>query len=187
MTTVFISGSRRLGRINDAVRERLDNITSRGFHIIVGDANGADKAMQSYLAENRYDQVTVYCSGKQCRNNLGHWNIKLVDVDKNLRGRAFYEKKDKEMAKHADFGFVLWDGKSSGSMSNALELLKSGKKVVIYFGPEKSFYNLGSFNDISALLDRCRPGDFQSLMKKITLENTPPQNTRKTQIDISFS
>ena len=32
-------------------------------------------------------------------------------------------QKDKAMAAEADYGFVLWDGKSSGSISNVFELL----------------------------------------------------------------
>ena len=47
MTTVFLSGSRHLSRINDKIRGRLENMTTGGLHIIVGDANGADKVMQT--------------------------------------------------------------------------------------------------------------------------------------------
>ena len=45
MTTIFLSGSRRLSRINLAIHKHLENMISCGLHIIVGDANGADKAM----------------------------------------------------------------------------------------------------------------------------------------------
>ena len=137
MTTVFLSGSRRLSRLNDSIRSRLDNMVENELSIIVGDANGADKAMQSYLAENSYSGVTVFCAGEHCRNNVGNWPAKNVVVDSKLSGREFYAQKDKEMARLADFGFVLWDGKSTGSIANILELLKLEKKVVVYFGPER--------------------------------------------------
>jgi hypothetical protein len=50
MTKVFIGGSRRLSQLNKDLKGRLDNIVERGFTVIVGDANGADKAVQRYLA-----------------------------------------------------------------------------------------------------------------------------------------
>ena len=62
-TTVFLSGSRNISRLNDAIRMRLQTITDKGFHVVVGDANGADKAIQSYLATMQYANVTVFCVG----------------------------------------------------------------------------------------------------------------------------
>ncbi len=38
------------------------------------------------------------------------------------------------MAKEADVGFMIWDFESSGTISNALELLEMGKKVIVYVG-----------------------------------------------------
>ena len=51
MTTVFIGGSRSITRLNDTIRSRADNIMRQRFAIVIGDANGADKVVQSYLAE----------------------------------------------------------------------------------------------------------------------------------------
>ncbi len=62
--TVFLSGSRKISRLNDDIRLRLDKITSQGLSIIVGDANGADKSIQTYLANIHYNYVTVFCSGE---------------------------------------------------------------------------------------------------------------------------
>ena len=172
MTTVFLSGSRRLSRINDAIRNRLENMISCGLHIIVGDANGADKAMQSYFAEAGYSNVTVYCAGTHCRNNVGGWTTRLVEANSNLKSRDFYAQKDKEMAKQADFGFVLWDGKSAGSMANMFELIKFNKTVVVYFGPEKEFYNLKSTDDVDKLLSKCALDTINMINKK-TRPTTP--------------
>ena len=38
--------------------------------ILVGDANGADKAVQQHVASRRYEHVLVYCMD-ECRNNIG--------------------------------------------------------------------------------------------------------------------
>jgi predicted Rossmann fold nucleotide-binding protein DprA/Smf involved in DNA uptake len=67
MTTVFLGGSRHISRLNDEVRARIDNMIERGFPIVIGDANGADKALQSYLKARGYRNVQVYCSGSSFR------------------------------------------------------------------------------------------------------------------------
>jgi len=169
-TTVFLSGSRRIGRLNDMVRSRIGNMIDQGFRILVGDANGADKALQAYLANSRYENVTVFCAGGVCRNNAGGWNVRNVEVDPKLKGRNFYTQKDKAMAGEADYGFVLWDGKSAGSINNIFELLKGRKSVVVYFAPEKAFYTLKSPSDVRMLLRHCDEDDYRSISKKIQVD-----------------
>lgn len=166
-TTVFLSGSRKISRLNDAIRIRLQTITDKHFRVVVGDANGADRAFQSYLAEVNYDNVTVFCAGDVCRNNVGSWEQKNIAVDSKLKGRDFYAQKDKAMASEADYGFVLWDGKSAGSINNVLEMMKNGKPVVIYFGPDKSFYALKEANDVKKLMERCDVSDYRTMNEKI--------------------
>ncbi len=78
MTKVFIGGSRRISRLNVAVRRRIDNIIEKGLPVLIGDANGADKAVQAYLHEKRYGPVEVFCSDETPRNNLGRWPIRRV-------------------------------------------------------------------------------------------------------------
>ena len=57
MNKVFFGGSRYIGRLNQAVKKRTDNIITNGYLILIGDANGADKAMQRYLSEKGYRNV----------------------------------------------------------------------------------------------------------------------------------
>jgi hypothetical protein len=148
MTTVFISGSREIRILTKLVRDRLQNIVNQQFSIVVGDANGADKAVQKYLAEINYTQVSVYYAGSLCRNNLGNWHVESIQVDAKLKGRDFYTQKDKAMAAQADYGFVLWDGKSIGSFNNINELLSRNKKVLVYFAPEQAFISMSKSEDI---------------------------------------
>jgi hypothetical protein len=70
MTTVFIGGSRAVARLNPMVREKLDDLMRRGCRILIGDANGADKAVQQHYAERGYRNLVVYCMDR-CRNNVG--------------------------------------------------------------------------------------------------------------------
>lgn len=166
MKTVFVSGSRRISRLNEEIRARLKNMIENQLAIIVGDANGADKAMQSYFFDEGYDNVMVYCSGPHCRNNVGRWQTFNVKVDEALKGREFYTQKDKEMAKSADVGFVLWDGKSNGSITNAMEMLSSGKSVVIYFSPRKQFHTLKSIDQLSELVSRFDGESYDEVFRK---------------------
>ena len=71
MDSVFVAGSRALSKLNVPVKERLDNIIAKQLTVLVGDANGADKAVQRHLAERHYEHVFVYCT-EVCRNNLGN-------------------------------------------------------------------------------------------------------------------
>ena len=45
MTTVFLGGSRQVSRLSTPVEKRLDKIIDQNFHVLIGDANGADKAI----------------------------------------------------------------------------------------------------------------------------------------------
>jgi len=169
MTAIFLSGSRAINRLNDQVRDRIQNMIDQGFRILVGDANGADKAIQKYLSERSYKNVVVYCAGATCRNNVGNWEINQVKVDPKLTGRAFYTQKDLQMADEADYGFVLWDGKSAGSITNVLELLKRTKSVVVYLSKSETFTNVAQAEQLNALLDTCDETEFQSISKKVNV------------------
>jgi virulence-associated protein VagC len=130
----------------------LSNIVANRIDVVIGDANGADKAMQSYFAEQKYDLVTVYCAGSVCRNNVGSWEVESINVPSNVRGREFYTAKDLEMARRADYGLILWDGSSSGSIANANELLRDGKSVRLYHSKRDEFYTLKALADLENVI-----------------------------------
>lgn len=182
-TTVFLSGSRKISRLNYMIRRRVEKMIDQGFHIIIGDANGADKALQSYLAEAHYDNVKIFCAGSTCRNNIGEWKVKNIDVNPKVKGREFYAQKDKAMALEADFGFILWDGKSAGSVNNIVELLKAHKSVVVYFAPKKEFHTLKRLGDVHPLLKHCGEIHYRNIIKKTGLDRQledlgePPQGS----------
>jgi hypothetical protein len=155
MNKVFFGGSRKITRLNQAVRERTDNIIAKGFTVIVGDANGADKSMQKYLAEKHYEKVVVFCTGNVCRNNIGHWHTRYIKSDREKKDFSYYAIKDKKMSEEATYGFMLWDGKSKGTLNNIINLIEQNKKVVVYFSPLKTFYSLSKFQDVDLLLANC--------------------------------
>ena len=132
MTKVFIGGSRRVSRLNEQIRRRLDRIVEKRLPVLLGDANGADKAVQQYLHGRAYENVEVFCSGNSCRNNVGRWTLREVPVDARSRNFDFYAAKDRIMAREATVGFMVWDGKSIGTLLNVLRLVNLRKSAVVY-------------------------------------------------------
>ncbi len=142
MTTVFIGGSRHLSRLSAEVRKRLDRIQERNLWVIIGDANGADKAVQTYLNRSGYRNVEVFCSGRHCRNNMGDWRLRTVKPGSAPGTYDYYAAKDRLMASEATLGLMIWDGKSKGTLMNVLRLLNHGKKVVVYRSSDKRVWEL---------------------------------------------
>ena len=155
MTAVFVGGSRRITHLPVEAKKRIDNVVDRGLAILVGDANGADKAVQKHLADTNYNRVTVYCSGATSRNNVGQWETRNVSAGKREKSFQFYAAKDREMTRQAEFGLMIWDGKSPGTVLNILRLVRASKKVVLVSVAEKSEFELKSREDWDAFLSRC--------------------------------
>ena len=173
MTKVFIGGSRKLVKLPTEVSRRIDNIIQNGFTIIVGDANGADKGVQRYLADKDYEKVVVFCMAGACRNNIGAWKTEYITADSHEKGFKFYAAKDSAMATEATYGFMVWDAKSSGTLNNIVNLLGSNKKVLVYFSPDKKFYTLSSSYDLPKLLEKCDSETLENLQKKLGLIHFP--------------
>jgi len=139
MIKVFIGGSRKITRINPLIRARLDRIVRQGIPVVIGDANGADKAVQAYLKDAGYPNVEVFCMAGRCRNNLGGWKTRIVTAPPNKRGFEFYSLKDEEMTSESTVGLMLWDGESRGTLANVARMVEQHKKVVVYVAPHKTF------------------------------------------------
>ena len=152
--------------MNSVIRERLDDFIRRGCTIYVGDANGADKAVQKHFADRGYNNVIVYCAN-ECRNNIGGWQIRRVSVPSGTIGFAYYAAKDVAMAEDAKCGVMLWDGKSKGTFNNIQNLIDAGKKALVYFAPSKSFYKLSSGDDLKELLARCNKRQIQEAQRQL--------------------
>jgi adenine-specific DNA-methyltransferase len=142
MNTIFVGGSRHISRLPAEIMDRLKNVMANQHCVLVGDANGVDKAVQKFFADATYGNVMVFCTGEKFRNNLGHWPTHHVEPPKGAKGFQFYAAKDREMAAKADFGLMIWDGKSSGTLLNVLRLARAGKISVLYNAPEKKSINI---------------------------------------------
>lgn len=168
MTTVFVGGSRRITRLPVQARVRIDNVLEKGFAIVVGDASGADKAVQKHLAEAKYDKVTVYFSGDTSRNNLGQWETRSVKVGERKKNFQYYAAKDREMAQQAEFGLMIWDGKSLGTVLNILRLVRASKKAVLVSVAEKSEVEFKGKGDWDAFLSGCSSKLLRDMERRAT-------------------
>jgi hypothetical protein len=169
MTKVFIGGSRRVTRLDEAIQRRMDKIVEQGFPVLVGDANGADKAVQKYLQSRHYSNVEVFCTGGECRNNLGGWPTRTVPPPAGGRGFDFYAAKDERMAEEASVGLMIWDGKSVGTLTNMARLVRRNKKVVVYTVPSKRFLTLSDNKDWEQLVSGCEKD-----VRNKALRSAPP-------------
>jgi hypothetical protein len=172
---VFIGGSRAVSKLNAVIRGRLDDLIKRGCTILVGDANGADKAVQTYFAQKHYSNVTVFCMEK-CRNNVGGWPTRVIQPPAGSRGFSYYAAKDFVMAEEAQCGVMLWDAKSKGTLQNMLNLIAGGKRTLVYFAPSKDFNVIANQQELQALLARCEKRDIDSAVRALGLK-TPLDQT----------
>lgn len=155
---VFIAGSRCLVHLNNDVKRRLDNIVDRRLMVIVGDANGADKAVQKYLHNRHYCSVKVFYMEGVCRNNIGGWPTQaIVAAGSSRHDFAYYSTKDREMVREADYGLMIWDGRSRGTLRSILDLVLHRKSAVVYVAPAKSFWTLRQSDDLAEMLSRVDP------------------------------
>ena len=151
---IFIGGSRAVSKLNGMIRARLDDFIRRGDSILIGDANGADKAVQQYFAERQYPNVEVFCM-EECRNNIGSWPVRSITPPNNRKDFSYYAAKDAAMSQEAGCGVMFWDGKSKGTLQNILNLMAAGKRTLVYFAPSKDFHVISADQDLQALLARC--------------------------------
>ena len=178
MNKVFIGGSRRVTRLPSMARQRIDRMIAQKLPIVIGDANGADKAVQAYLADRRYGAVEVFCVLGNCRNNLGGWRVREVAAPHSRRDFAFYASKDEEMAKDADIGFMIWDGKSFGTLANAFRLIDQGKKVVVVSSEEKTVTTIRNQGEWNRFVSDCAP-DLRERLAKIAQPTTATTSSEK--------
>jgi len=173
MTTVFIGGSRHLRRLDDAqLLNALDKIMVKNHRVLVGDAVGVDESVQRYFAGKGYGNVVVRHMGDYPRknHNPGDWEIRRVEDKGERKNFKYFALKDEEMSLRADYGLMLWDGKSKGTLNNVLNLLEEEKYASVYFSPDRSFTTVSTAGELNALLEeKCPPEAVDYFNKKIHL------------------
>lgn len=128
---VFISGSISIKNMPSSALTELNKIIDIGHEILVGDARGVDYMVQKLLSEKSYRSVVVYHTGYVARHNVSNWVTKSIFAKNNEKGRALHTLKDEAMAQDADFGLMVWDGKSKGTFNNMLEMKRLNKSFIV--------------------------------------------------------
>lgn len=170
MTTVFIAGSITIKHLDAKVQERILNIMHQNFDVIVGDADGVDTSIQQFLMDMDYTRVTVFCTGDTPRNNVGNWPVNNVKSYSKPGSRAYFTAKDVAMAKVADSGLMIWDTKSTGTLSNVISLLEDKKFSRIFISSLGTFVVVKNVETLDALLALMPPSARLKADTKIGLD-----------------
>lgn len=172
-TKIFVAGSRHISRLSKDAQKRIDNIVEQNFTILVGDANGIDKAVQQYLNDRQYQKVVVFCMEGLCRNNVGEWPTRAIPAPgQTKRDFSYYSTKDKAMVEEANYGLMLWDGESRGTLRSIVDLVHHRKAVVVYVAPERSFFTLSNEKDLEDMLCRYNVYKFSDFDAQLSFETS---------------
>ncbi len=154
---IFIAGAKSIKALPDVVQQRMMTIYQKGYEVLVGDCYGVDASVQKFYSGLGYSNVVVFASNGKARNNIGRWNVRNVAVPSYVRGFDFYKQKDIAMANEADYGFMIWDGESRGTLNNTINLVTRGKQVLIYLTTQEQMLTVKDLDDLSVLVERCSP------------------------------
>ncbi len=182
--SIFIAGPIAIRKLDDKVIKKLKDIKDGNNKVHVGDANGVDKLIQNFFSNNKYDNVEVFASEGKARNNLGRWNVNSVDVDKSLKGFDYYTQKDKAMAKESDYGFMIWNGKSRGTLNNMINLRIEQKEILLFFTPTKQFYYITEDSRLPKIVSGCEEKT-QEIYKEL-LKNKENKKIQQLKMNISY-
>ena len=135
MKKVFVGGSRSLGMaFPQVVGDWLDDVRAREGHFLVGDAPGVDATVQTYLRLFAYPHAAVYHSSPTPRHHAKAYPAHYVAPPEGVspKERRFQTAKDKAMAREADAGIMVWDGRSVGTLMNVYRLAQQGKPCLLW-------------------------------------------------------
>ncbi|MDQ9948646.1 MULTISPECIES: hypothetical protein [Acinetobacter] len=185
MKKIFIAGSISIKNLDESVTKRIDKMMHQGYEIILGDADGIDKAVQNYLSIQEYRNVIVYHSGMKVRNNLGNWPTKSIATKYRSGTRDFFTAKDIALANDADIGVMLWDKKSTGTLKNIIELIKQHKKVTVFLQQEKKFQRVYNVDEFLLITQKMSDLSLKNADKKINISKSI-ELLRQTSIQASL-
>ncbi|MCX4376029.1 MAG: hypothetical protein OSJ61_07645 [Lachnospiraceae bacterium] len=152
---IFIGGSISIKYLDYEIEDELDAIMQSELDILVGDAYGADSLVQKYCNKYGYKNVNVYASNGKARNNVGNWKVETVNAS-CLTGREFYTQKDIEMSAICDYGFMIWDGKSQGTLANIKRLIMCGKGCKVYLSAKHKMTDINDLKDFKKFTEEIK-------------------------------
>lgn len=172
MTIVFIAGSIKISNLDNQVKREIDEMLKAQYRFAVGDARGVDTAVQRQLFNGHAKGVKIYCSGGSPRNNVGNWSVQKVRSSHPRGTREFFTAKDVQMAKDADQGLMVWDSRSTGTLSNVVELLKRGKTSTVFVQSSRDFHEVEDVDGLESLVTKMPCDAFKTADYKIGLSDS---------------
>lgn len=151
---IILGGSRHLEFIPSEVGTRLQEWMEQSAGFLVGDAPGTDRAFQMFLKSKKYPAVTVFTSADEIRNNLGNWEVQKIESGLKSKSSAVHAFKDRKMSQIADFGLMIWDCKSAGTLSNVIDLLEQGKNCYIWVAPDSDLYQFDNSPSLAKWMEK---------------------------------
>jgi hypothetical protein len=109
--------------LHPRVRERLGNAIDLGMTIIVGEAKGASRAFQDYLASSGYRNVVVG-HARSIRYNAGGWETRKYGDD--------LKEREKQMIEDCDTAIIIWVNRSNVIAENLEKLKRQGKPTLLH-------------------------------------------------------
>lgn len=65
-----------------------------------------------------------------------------------IQAKDLSTEQKEEMAKQADYGFMIWNRKSKGTHNNMINLATFNKKILLYMTSDKQFYVLNALQEV---------------------------------------
>ena len=138
--TYILGGSRHIVNLPSEVEDLLGEKLSIDEIFYIGDAPGSDTAFQYFFAKKNYKNVKIFSSAGYIRNNVGNWDVELVDSGLKSKSNAVHAFKDRHMCKLSSAGIMIWDCQSAGTLSNVIDLVRQGKNCFIWVAPDSDLY-----------------------------------------------
>jgi hypothetical protein len=105
-----------------------------------------------------------------CRNNAGNWPTRQLVAPPRAKGFDYYSVKDRAMADAAEYGLMLWDGKSKGTVNNVVNLSRDHKPVLVYVAPTRQFRTIKTFDDLRDLLAQGDSDSVERIVSELHLD-----------------
>lgn len=147
---VMLGGSLKIGHLTEAIERLVKEAIAEGHHFEIGDAPGADALFQKLLKSEGSSLVTIFYAGPKARFNLGGWTQVQVESGLKSNSHRMHGAKDRQMVKNCDKGLFAWDGKSVGTVTNALEFLEQGKPFTLVLQSQLERHQISDFDTLNS-------------------------------------
>lgn len=151
---VVLAGSRKLNFLPLEIKDELEKLISSSSEFLVGDSNGVDLSFQKFLNEKNCRDVVVFSSAGYIRNNVGSWDFAHIKTPLKSISSDRHAFKDRRMCELADFGIMVWDTESAGTLSNVFDLVGQGKKCALFNLLENELVEFQSYRSLISWCDK---------------------------------